>query len=83
MFLYRVSERFSLDSDVVHFCCMKSWYFLLVAAQSPRFSPDLSRSGSGERGLGAAGSGRTCHLASSLPDETLCVCVVQLPLRGT
>lgn len=59
---------FSLDSDVVHFCRMKNWYFPLVAAQSQNFSH------SGECGLDAARSGRTCHLASSLPEKTRRVC---------
>lgn len=75
MFLYHVSKLFFLDSDVEHFSSMKNWYFLLVAAQSQRSSLELGRNGSGDHSLVAARSGRTCHLASSLPDKTLlCVC---------
>lgn len=48
--------------------------FSRCGTQSQRFSPDLSCNGSGDRGLVAARSGRTCHLAFSLVDKTLCLC---------
>lgn len=56
----------------LHFC--EGQAFSLYGTHSRRFSPDLSCCGSIGRGLVAARSGCTCHLASSWPNKTLRLC---------
>lgn len=49
----------------------KGWVCSSRDKQSLIFHPDLSCGASGDHSLPAARSGRTCHLASSLQDQTL------------
>lgn len=56
----------------LHYC--EGQAFSFYGTHSRRSSPDLSCCGSVGRGLVAVRSGCTCHLASSWPNKTLCLC---------
>ncbi len=71
----------SCSSLTVMWCTSAVWRTGIFSLwqHRQRFTPDLSWTGSADRGLVAARSGRTCHLASSLPDKTLCACSTGSP----